>query len=340
MFCYGFEGMRREVEHVPELMQHIQSRLPLKEAARTSVLSKSWLHAWSTIPTLRFDVRRGKSLKLVDVDRVLLRYFGNNTPIERFELMIDIENHESAALAENWIGPMATKACLKDFSLSIALNRASFTLPDELLLGEKLTKIQVSASRGINSVCMATSQHPVIKCAFLRELHLQFVRISEEVLQDIFSSCRLLEKIELLDSCEGFKTIKVKNLHRLYELRIALDAVHSTTLEISDVPNLGVFSYNRHSPGWSNNPLPFNAHSISLGSSVTQLMLSGGITDNVCLDMIKSVFPFLESLTLGMRYWMLESFHFTFASIKETVLAIVPTPPYQRTSRCSEIIFF
>ncbi|GJZ85925.1 F-box protein-like protein [Tanacetum coccineum] len=36
-----------------ELIHRIQSLLPLKEAARTRILSKSWLHAWYTIPTLR-----------------------------------------------------------------------------------------------------------------------------------------------------------------------------------------------------------------------------------------------------------------------------------------------
>lgn len=64
MFCYVFEGMRREVEDVSELMHLIQSQLPYEEAGHTSVLSKSWLHTWSTIPILKFVVRRGKSMKL------------------------------------------------------------------------------------------------------------------------------------------------------------------------------------------------------------------------------------------------------------------------------------
>nr|GEW13326.1 hypothetical protein [Tanacetum cinerariifolium] len=44
---------RQQLEDVPELIQHIQSLLPAIDAARTCVLSKSWLHAWSIIPTLR-----------------------------------------------------------------------------------------------------------------------------------------------------------------------------------------------------------------------------------------------------------------------------------------------
>ncbi|XP_052626044.1 uncharacterized protein LOC128133075 [Lactuca sativa] len=268
-------------------------------------------------------------MKLVDVDNTLIRYLRDNKPIERFDLMIDIENQESASHAEKWIGTK-NKTCLKEFILSTNLYGASFTLPDELLLCENLTKIRVSATKGIHSVLMTTSQHQhpvIINCFSLRELHSDGVRISEEILHDILSSCSLLVKIELLNSCEGVKTIKVKKLQRLYELRIHLyhEDVHSTPLEISDLPNLGVFSCNLRPRQWLNpHPCLFNSHSISLGSSVTELMLGGVILDKERVDMIKSEFPFLESLTLHMTSWMLGSFHFTCASIKRLYLLLCP----------------
>ncbi|GJS83515.1 retrovirus-related pol polyprotein from transposon TNT 1-94 [Tanacetum coccineum] len=62
-----------QLEAVPELIHHIQSLLPVKEAARTCVLSKSWLHALSTNPTLRetlnlsskFNVKISTSCELI-----------------------------------------------------------------------------------------------------------------------------------------------------------------------------------------------------------------------------------------------------------------------------------
>ncbi|KAI3751989.1 hypothetical protein L2E82_23086 [Cichorium intybus] len=263
-------------------------------------------------------------MKLVDVDRTLIRYLRDNIPIETFKLVIDFENQESASLAEKWIRPVATKTCLKELVLTVRIYAASFTVPDEILLGENLTKLRVTVAGGKKyPVWMTTSQHPVINCVSLQELHLDGVCISEEVLHDILSSCRMLVKIVLLESCKGLKTIKVKNLPRLNELQIAFDAADSTALEVSDVPNLGVFSYDLHSLRL---PLiPYNGHLISLGSSrVTQLMLGGMILDNVCLDTIKLGFPFLESLTIGMCSWMLESFHFTCASIKRLSLLSCP----------------
>ncbi|GJQ94564.1 peroxisomal membrane protein 11B [Tanacetum coccineum] len=56
-----------QLEDLPELIHRIQSLLPAKEAARTCILSKSWLHAWSTIPTLRFPCQSLTSYnKLID----------------------------------------------------------------------------------------------------------------------------------------------------------------------------------------------------------------------------------------------------------------------------------
>ncbi|CAI9262515.1 unnamed protein product [Lactuca saligna] len=222
---------RGVLEYVPEPMHHIQSRLSVDEASHTSILSKSWLHAWSTIPNLRFHVpkeqeeKERKHMKLVDVEHTLKSYLDNNIPIESFELSISIENQESASLAEKWIRRVSTK----------------------------------------------------------RENDLQAQRIT-------------------LD--EG-----------------------STGLEIIHVPNLHVMGCNVRMNRMSRRFGPLiKDHSISLGSSITDLTLGGGmIRDNGSLDMIiKLGLPFLESLTLDMDYWMLGSFRFTCASIKQFSLLSCP----------------
>ncbi|KAL4582433.1 hypothetical protein LXL04_006982 [Taraxacum kok-saghyz] len=324
-------------EHIPEeLIQLIQSHLSVKEAARTTVLSKSWRHAWSTNPTLRFRVRGKKSMKLVD--RSLKRYLRDNISIEKLDLKIDTMNWKPASRAEKCIWLVATKTCIKEFSLFVTFHDwdSHFMLPDELLLGEKLTKIRVQGAgrREDNSVKMMTSLHPVIKCVSLQELHLNRVDISEEALNHILSSCTLLVKVELINldswSWIGFKkTIKVKNLPRLQELHIAFNTWYSPALEISDVPNLHVFRYNINGYGiypsdrylMVPDRLPFNtnAHSMSL-SNVRELELGGVVPNYACLDMITSELPFLESLTLDLETWELESFHFTCASIRRISL--------------------
>ncbi|CAI9284851.1 unnamed protein product [Lactuca saligna] len=339
--CMNRKGRRSStpcprLEDVPELLQHIQSWLPLEEATRTSVLSKSWLQAWSTIPTLRFYVLseheiikqmtlKRKHMKLVDVERTLIRYLRDNLQIEKFNLKIDIDNQESASLAEKWIQSVATKSCLKELSLNIRLLGASLRLPDEILSGENLTKIRVSASSTmvIHSDSMKTSHHP--KCVSLRELHLHDVLISEEVLHDILSSCNLLEEIHLVRCSGDLNAIRIKNLPCLYHLHIVTNDGGSTALEINHVPILRVFTCNVIMHGRSKRPL-INAHSISLGSNVTKLTLCSGVfIDNASLDMmINSGLHCLESLTLDLTCWTSKTFYFTSASIKRFSLLDCP----------------
>ncbi|GJV81669.1 F-box/LRR-repeat protein [Tanacetum coccineum] len=100
----------RDLEAVPpELLHHIQSLLPLKEAARTSLLSKAWLNTWSTIPALRFrefvnlpDMIQQMMYRNL-VNRTLLRYLHDNIPITRFKLQMSVDGDKSALSLEKWI---------------------------------------------------------------------------------------------------------------------------------------------------------------------------------------------------------------------------------------------
>nr|GEY76360.1 hypothetical protein [Tanacetum cinerariifolium] len=96
-----------QLEDILELIHHIQSLLPAKEAARTCILSKSWPHAWSTISTLRFtlqfqkfvtDEQKIKYEKVID--HTLQRYHRENISVEILDLELHIQNQESAFAAE------------------------------------------------------------------------------------------------------------------------------------------------------------------------------------------------------------------------------------------------
>nr|XP_043632902.1 putative F-box/LRR-repeat protein At5g41840 [Erigeron canadensis] len=196
---------RHLIQDVPqELIQYIQSLLPVKEAARTSVLSKSWLHAWSTVPTLRFlqsvhvlsEQQKANYIKLIDA--ILTRYLRDNIPITTFHLNFGIENKESSCLAENWIRPVASKSCLKELYLTIWFRISlPFTMPDEIFSGENLDKLSVT-DQGFRSCSIFIGNNPMINCVNLRVLELINVHISQEFLDNLFSTCNLLRKVKLL----------------------------------------------------------------------------------------------------------------------------------------------
>nr|GEX63228.1 hypothetical protein [Tanacetum cinerariifolium] len=117
-----------QLVYVPnELIHRIQSLLPAKDAARTCVLSKSWLHAWSTIPTLRFTTCANDDHLTEEeetnynklIDRTLLRYLNDNMSIECLHLHLYMHNSSLSSLAEKWLHSLASRNCLKELSLTI-----------------------------------------------------------------------------------------------------------------------------------------------------------------------------------------------------------------------------
>ncbi|GJV91696.1 putative F-box/LRR-repeat protein isoform X2 [Tanacetum coccineum] len=242
-----------QLDDFPELMHRILSSLPAKEAARTCVLSKSWLHAWSTIPNIRFPFKFILPQIKYDLfmERSLLRYENNNVPIETFDLGITISNQGSASLAENWICHVSSKTCLKEFSLNISVSIASFALPGEIFFSERLKTVNIIADDVMFFDSLRICSNSVIKCVSLRELDLQYVSISDGV----------------------------KSLHNLKELKI--HSVDETpVLEITDVPSLREL---RYLPMFfpMTKPLPLDMESLG---SVTQLYVGGIILDDAFFE--------------------------------------------------------
>ncbi|XP_071712330.1 putative F-box/LRR-repeat protein At5g02930 [Rutidosis leptorrhynchoides] len=184
---------RSQSDDVPvDLIQRIQSLLPVKEAARTCVLSKTWSHAWSTIPHLRFPKpstfpnKLKQSEYMMFMNHTISKYVKDNIPIESFDLKLHIK---AASLAKKWIRTVAAQSCLKQLSLQICYvtQRCGrlFMFPDGILSGENLRTLLLrfhSSSSTIWLSYASMSPNPVINCVSLRVLELHRVEISKEVL--------------------------------------------------------------------------------------------------------------------------------------------------------------
>ncbi|XP_071712311.1 F-box protein At5g03100-like [Rutidosis leptorrhynchoides] len=301
--------VKRRLEDVTDLVHLIQSLLPVEEAARTCVLSKSWRHAWNTIPTLRFHDR----VTMHFIDRTMSRYYKYNIPVKTFDLRIRIKNKQSASLANKWIQTAATQRCLKELSLTIYNSRCSeFILTDEIFSGENLHIFEVYCFGTIDrDDIVSVTRNRVINCVSLRILTLYSVKISDKVLNSLFSTCTLLEEIHLL-FCTGLTNIKIKNLRYLQKLKLVSSEEEYKTLEVDDVPNLETFGYK-----CCGNPRTFKIDSIS---RVTKLSLFDVILDVAFFDNIKSKLHFLENLKLEFSSWCPEKLDITSASLKKLTI--------------------
>ncbi|GKD61973.1 F-box protein-like protein, partial [Tanacetum coccineum] len=292
---------RLQLEHVPELLHRTQSLLPPEEVARTCVLSKSWLHACSTIPTLRFtksqyiDTQQQQQQEDGDdkyinlIDKTLVRYKHDNIPLQSLDLHLSIENQWSCFLLEVWVISIFSKfSCLKELSLRIRVkNIDSVRLSGALFACENLNVLSLKVDAYDH---VSIFEPRVIKCLSLRVLELELVYISEEV----------------------------KNLRYLRELRLKIPA-NQNILELDGVPSLSLI---RCFSSFDHRMHPFPIH-MNVLESVKELSFGGDVTNSSLLDMIKSKFPFLESLELLLGRWSDETFVITSASLKRLNLRFI-----------------
>ncbi|XP_071712316.1 putative F-box/FBD/LRR-repeat protein At5g62970 [Rutidosis leptorrhynchoides] len=302
------------LEDVVDLVHHIQSFLALKEAARTCVLSKSWKQAWYTIPTLRFDDSEDQETMHL-IGQTLSRYNEDNVPIKSIDLGITIEDKESTFLVNKCIRTVATQRCLKELSLSIHNSiRRKYILTYEIFSGKNLHRPEIESTYSKREGSVWVTRNPVINCVSLRVLKLYEVKISDEVLNNLFCTCTLLEKVYLLH-CTGFTEIKIKNLHCLQEFKLVASSEKYKILEVDDVPNLQNFKYLSLSI-----PRTFNIDSLS---RVIELSLYDVMIDAAFFDNIKSKLPFLESLELTFCNWSPEKLDIASASLKTLTLRLL-----------------
>ncbi|PWA97695.1 F-box/LRR-repeat protein [Artemisia annua] len=239
----------RQLEDVPELMHHIQSLLPVKEAARTCVLSKSWLHSWSTIPTLRFrqptknlNIQQHKEYMNM-IDHTLIRYLWDDIPITSFKLRLDIWSDSLASHVKKWIQQLVLRSCLTEINLKLVMNCISFQLPEEIFWGENLKKVSINLrTLGKLAWLHPVPSHRTDPLLSMRELVLDLVMIDSSFPEIIYSKFPCLESLTLKFRC--FRMMKSLNVTcvSLKKLIIKIRDDNPTCIHVF-APKLLIFCY-------------------------------------------------------------------------------------------------
>ncbi|KAI3470263.1 hypothetical protein Pfo_026926 [Paulownia fortunei] len=208
----GSNSMDR-ISQLPEaILQHILYFLSQKEAAQTCVLSKAWLHRWSTRPNFEFREKCFNGTKqsfLSLVNKTLQGYHDQKLCIQEFLIGMSTADSESVSLLEKWIPIVILNMGVKTFSLYFdSRSWAYFDLPSVVFEAESLQDLYLKR-------CKFNQKAPdKVLFNHLKTLSLTYVYIAEKTFQKIISSCPLIEFVAL-HSCEGLRTIKVNKLHNL-----------------------------------------------------------------------------------------------------------------------------
>jgi hypothetical protein len=192
------------------IIDHILSRLSIKEAGRTSVLSNKWRKKWSTQPDLVFDRECVSAAVSQDpfviankfvrtVDQVLLLHSG---PINKFKISdsgCDLIGMKSVADIDRWILHL-TRRSIKNFELDIWFKQR-YNIPWCLFSCQSLHHLTLYCS---------SLKPPTMFEGFknLKSLELEKVTVAQDAFENLISGSPLLEKL-ILGDFDGFTQINI-----------------------------------------------------------------------------------------------------------------------------------
>ena len=187
-----------KLSNLPDnVIDQILSYVPIKDAAKTSLLSREWRYKWATTPRLVFD---DQSLppyfdsngfvtgdKLVsEIDRILLLHFG---PICKFKL-----SYRQSIVPDNdidkWILHLSRHP-LKEFELQMP-NNIRYKVPSCIFSCQNLTRLDLSD-------CLLKPPSTFKGFRSLKSLRLEYVTLDQAAFDMLMSSSAWLEELTLID---------------------------------------------------------------------------------------------------------------------------------------------
>ncbi|MED6156170.1 hypothetical protein PIB30_012186 [Stylosanthes scabra] len=265
------------ISGLPKAILHdILARLPDKDSARTSVLSKAWRETWCTFPILSIcrhhffrsqDVTVENSHSLIDkvidyVGRRLLSLRDRGLAIKEFKLMLDFVDHEYMSHhLDLWLkmaiesGCEVLQLCLPGGFLGAEYSQDRFyDLPLSVIESKSLTKLGLSGGIRVGQAFLTHS----IQLFSVRKLSLCSLLFTHEgIIDHLISHCPVIEDLTVT-FCDVYNPLSIGNpqvsrfnkvnslfLHGLCKLKKA-NLVHGTkelkNIDIGDKWFLELFS--------------------------------------------------------------------------------------------------
>ncbi|KAJ1700784.1 hypothetical protein LUZ63_000563 [Rhynchospora breviuscula] len=168
-----------------EIIENILVKLPIKEAARTSVLSSKWKSLWASIPNLVFAEKCLPESELIEsVDKVLRVHQG---PVLKFEL--DSDQLANRKAINRWL-LVLSKNGLKDLRLMFYVYNGC-TVPSSLFSCHELQHLEISG-------CTINAPRCFRGLKLLRKLTLRACYLERITIEKFVSGCPLLESLTLI----------------------------------------------------------------------------------------------------------------------------------------------
>ncbi|KAJ0983696.1 hypothetical protein J5N97_011951 [Dioscorea zingiberensis] len=246
------EELVDRISNLPEdiLRDNIVSRLPLKVAARTSVLSSRWRSLWKSVPDLDFHFQIWESIMDCDindslglvlsekrrefvgiVNRIIQLHEGLR--VKRLRVFFNPGSVYEADM-KKWI-QFAFDKGVEELDLNFhMIFREQYIIPGYMLECNSVTRLKLAYCRILPSISSFKG------LSSLKSVSLSRVRLDEDLINSLFVPCSCIESLQMVECTEArclriaprnhsFKKLKVSNCWTIFHIEI--DAPHLQTFE-------------------------------------------------------------------------------------------------------------
>ncbi|XP_070040732.1 uncharacterized protein [Nicotiana tomentosiformis] len=243
------------------ILGKLVSNLSFDKAAQTSILSKAWLQSWFIHPNLEFSIHYYKDMNIVN--KIMERYRDGKIPIDKFTFSILMSgSREVFLLIDKWLG-IAVQNGVKDLVCT-----GFFQTDCDLM------HLSLSSSHGVS-------------CDSLEKLSLSGVRLDDNMLQTLLSSCPLIVNF-VVEDCIGLENIELLRLQKIRSVSIGTKRNQHVKIHAPTFEHLFCFGALKDPPTLDIAECP-NLKSLEL----SRLRIYDGF-----LEHLNSRYQFLESLIL------------------------------------------
>ncbi|XP_019430314.1 PREDICTED: putative F-box protein At5g40050 [Lupinus angustifolius] len=271
-----------------EILQHILFFLPIHDAASTSILSKTWLRVWNSLPvfTFTFD-QQNLGLTVPEfvnrVNQSLSPLQSNKVVIKEFLVVMNLsvqEHKDFVSDIDDWIS-WVLRNCVRNLTINVSSPTQIYILPEPIFTSRSLVVVRLYGCK-----LPETTFEGAQDFKFLKELYLFEVVADDYQVQNLIDSCQSLEKLTLvLDHIVDF--LDLDNFLMLHYVFVKgkilrLNAINLLTLEFFGLRELHL----------SDSTSNIKSLSCSFWSRFT--------TQNISLQEMLSTFTLLEELNLHL----------------------------------------
>ncbi|XVF79463.1 hypothetical protein PTKIN_Ptkin14bG0225000 [Pterospermum kingtungense] len=240
------EGKSRICSLPDSILHHILSFLDLKEAVRTSVLSKRWEFLWTSVSKLEFkeDLKQSdeKREEFMDfVERALLLH--DSSTLHTFSLTCKVPSNGPVSRVKSWIhAALGHKVQNMVLNLHFDNFHGSFMLPRHLFVSESLNELKLDFFYDLKLPSFVS--FPSLKSLSLSKV----IFMDDNSVNQLFSSCLNLVKLDLIQ-CKWYNLKHVYvSAPMLEHLKISEsddyeDTQHHCCKFMISGPRLKVFHY-------------------------------------------------------------------------------------------------